>query len=109
MRLTLSNPGLISLAAGFTDNDSLPVEDVRALFNEILRSRRTGEPALQYGSTQGDLRLRELTSRHLGHLDHFPAGQWKRMAERMIITNGSQQLLYMVAEALCDPGDFVLV
>ena len=27
----------------------------------------------------------------------------------MIITNGSQQMLYMVTEALCDPGDIVLV
>ena len=29
--------------------------------------------------------------------------------ERMIITNGSQQMLYMVTEALCDEGDIVLV
>ena len=27
----------------------------------------------------------------------------------MIITNGSQQMLYMATEALCDPGDIVLV
>jgi 2-aminoadipate transaminase len=27
----------------------------------------------------------------------------------MIITSGSQQMLYMVSEALCDPGDIVLV
>ena len=27
----------------------------------------------------------------------------------MIITNGSQQMLYMITEALCDPGDIVLV
>lgn len=29
--------------------------------------------------------------------------------ERLLITSGSQQLLYMVSEALCDPGDIVLV
>jgi len=29
--------------------------------------------------------------------------------ERIIITNGSQQMLYMATEALCDEGDIVLV
>jgi len=31
------------------------------------------------------------------------------MPEKVIITNGSQQFLYLVTEALCDPGDIVLV
>ena len=30
-------------------------------------------------------------------------------ADRMIMSNGSQQMLYMVTEALCDEGDIVLV
>jgi 2-aminoadipate transaminase len=29
--------------------------------------------------------------------------------ERLLITSGSQQLLYMTTEALCDEGDIVLV
>src|SRR2546428_4738082 len=36
MQLALDHPHLISLAAGFTDNPSLPVEETRALLNEIL-------------------------------------------------------------------------
>jgi 2-aminoadipate transaminase len=107
MHAALSRPKLISLAAGFTDNSTLPVEISRKLLNEILRSPKTGQPALQYGITAGESNLRELTAKHLQKLDgghdhaHSP--------ERVIITGGSQQLLYMTLEALCDEGDIILV
>lgn len=109
MSAALGRPNLISLAAGFTDNESLPVSETRALFNEILRSPRTGQPALQYGTTLGDATLRRLTAEHMQRLDG--AGKHARAysPERMIITGGSQQLLYMVTEAMCDEGDIVLV
>ncbi|NBR88048.1 MAG: hypothetical protein EBT61_21580, partial [Verrucomicrobia bacterium] len=69
MSLTLGQPKLISLAAGFTDNASLPVSEARELLNEILSGPRTGQPALQYGSTAGDALLRELTAKRLTELD----------------------------------------
>jgi 2-aminoadipate transaminase len=109
MATTLSRPQLISLAAGFTDNESLPVKDVRRLLDGILRSPRTAQAALQYGTTPGDEGLRELTARHLRLLDGQPRLPRGYSPDRMIITNGSQQLLYMVSEAVCDPGDIVLV
>jgi 2-aminoadipate transaminase len=77
------------------------------LLNNILRSPKTGRPALQYGISAGENQLRELTAAHLQKLDgghnhaHAP--------ERTIMTSGSQQLLYMTLEALCDEGDIVLV
>jgi 2-aminoadipate transaminase len=107
MHKALSRPKLISLAAGFTDNSTLPVEISRKLLNDILRSSKTGQPALQYGVTAGAENLRQLTAKHLQKLDgghdraHSP--------EHVIITGGSQQLLYMTLEALCDEGDIVLV
>ena len=107
MKTALSRPRLISLAAGFTDNATLPVGLSRRLLNEILRSPKTGRPALQYGITAGENNLRRLTAAHLQKLDggrdraHSP--------ESVIITGGSQQLLYMTLEALCDEGDIVLV
>jgi len=108
MQLALSDPELISLAAGFTDSESLPVEEVRGLLGRLLRVRRSGRSALQYGSTQGDPELRLETARHLRRLDGggAPADDYAR---RMVVTNGSQQLLYITAEALCDTGDIVLV
>jgi 2-aminoadipate transaminase len=109
MELALSRPQLISLAAGFTDNESLPVKDARELLNEILKSRQGGQAALQYGTTAGDPVLRELTARNLRSADGVADSAKAFSADRMIITNGSQQMLYMVTEALCDEGDIVLV
>jgi 2-aminoadipate transaminase len=107
MQTALTRPKLISLAAGFTDNATLPVELSRKLLNQILRSPKTGQSALQYGITAGEMNLRTLTAKHLQKLDgghdhaHSP--------EHVIITGGSQQLLYMTLEALCDEGDILLV
>jgi 2-aminoadipate transaminase len=109
MSAALARPDLISLAAGFTDNESLPVAEARSLLHAICRSPRTGEAALQYGSTLGDPVLRQLTARHVQRLDRVRGRSDAYAPDRMIITNGSQQLLYMVTEALCDPGDIVLV
>ncbi len=107
MKTALARPKLISLAAGFTDNPTLPVRLSRRLLNDILRSPLSGQPALQYGNTAGEMNLRTLTAKHLQKLDgghdraHSP--------EHVIITGGSQQLLYMTLEALCDEGDLILV
>jgi 2-aminoadipate transaminase len=142
MHAALSRPKLISLAAGFTDNASLPVAEARAALNQVLRSPKTGRPALQYGSTTGDPVLRKLTAAYLRKLDFrassssfssssfvlepkprtsLRANASARQArtkdedektyspERLLITSGSQQLLYLTTEALCDEGDIVLV
>jgi 2-aminoadipate transaminase len=124
MQTALTRPRLISLAAGFTDNATLPVEISRKLLNDILRSPKTGRPALQYGITAGETNLRALTAKHLQKLD-LGGTPWRRpklemgrrhavppanySSERVIITGGSQQLLYMTLEALCDEGDIILV
>jgi 2-aminoadipate transaminase len=109
MHAALSRPKLISLAAGFTDNASLPLAGARAALNRVLRSPRTGRPALQYGITTGDPTLRRLTARHLQTLDGVTAHDKYHSPDRLLITSGSQQLLYMTTEALCDEGDIVLV
>jgi 2-aminoadipate transaminase len=123
MHAALSRPKLISLAAGFTDSASLPVAEARAALNQVLRSPKTGRPALQYGITAGDPALRKLTAEHLRKLDwggtpcRRPKNQGRRHAvppeiyspDRLLITSGSQQLLYLTAEALCNEGDIVLV
>ena len=108
MRLTLEHPKLISLAAGFTDNESLPVSQTLALLEQILGGKKPNPAALQYGSTVGEADLRRLTAHDLALLDGH-ADPETYSADRLLITNGSQQLLYMVTECLCDPGDIVLV
>ena len=107
MQTALTRPKLISLAAGFTDNASLPVAETRRLIDAILHTSKVGQPALQYGATAGDATLRELTAKHLHALDDKAGKAYA--ADRTLITGGSQQLLYMTLEALCDTGDIVLV
>lgn len=107
MAAALAQPKLISLAAGFTDNESLPVDAARELLRDLLKTRSSGEPALQYGTTAGDPRLRELTAKRLQAQDGV--NQEVCSPDRLVLTNGSQQMLYMLSEALCDPGDVVLV
>lgn len=118
MKLALDHPRLISLAAGFTDTESLPARETRGLLNEILGSRKRARAALQYGSTAGDPELRRLTAERLQELDAVASGakSFRRTGAkapyspgRTVITNGSQQLLYLVTECLCDSGDIVLV
>jgi 2-aminoadipate transaminase len=112
MKMTLDHPNLISLAAGFTDNETLPVKETRALFDRILGSARTGQSALQYGTTAGEAELRTRTVRRLQAQDGSAPGAGpatEYSPERLLVTNGSQQMLYILTEALCDPGDLVLL
>ncbi len=102
----LDHPRLLSLAAGFTDNHTLPVESVSAAV-EALRARGGSPEHLQYGATQGRRRLRELLSARTANQDALPPGAI--VPARTMAGNGSQQLLYLAAQVLCDPGDIVLV
>jgi|GEM_PF-6239153 len=82
MQTALTRPNLISLAAGFTDNTTLPVEISRKLLNDILRDPKIGQPALQYGITAGESNLRELTAKHLKKLDSESSSSSNKYRER---------------------------
>ncbi|MCX7886089.1 MAG: PLP-dependent aminotransferase family protein [Verrucomicrobiae bacterium] len=99
MKLALERPGLISLAVGFTDAGTLPTAEVGAIVRELSREPVRAQAALQYGTTAGLYELRCELARRCE----------RARPDEIIVTNGSQQLLYLVAEVLCDPGDIVLV
>ncbi|OHE87221.1 MAG: GntR family transcriptional regulator [Verrucomicrobia bacterium RIFCSPLOWO2_12_FULL_64_8] len=106
MAMALGNPDLLSLAAGFTDNRTLPVVEVAEAVAAL--ARRTGEPEyLQYGTNMGRPRLRQLLGEHLRRWE--PSLDPADSASRVFITNGSQQALYLAVQVLCDPGDIMLV
>jgi len=109
MKLTLDRPQLISLAAGFTDNETLPAKEVGRITHEILRRPKTARAALQYGSTIGLPQLRHQLLRRWQLQDQTTNHQSRITSDDVVITNGSQQLLYLVTEVLCDPDDIVLV
>src|SRR5687767_7244382 len=58
MKAALENPGLISLAAGFVDEESLPAAPTATALADLLGRPDTARVALQYGSTQGHPPLR---------------------------------------------------
>ena len=106
MTAALENPRLLSLAAGFTDNATLPVETFGAAVAAFTAAGGSPE-ILQYGTNQGRPRLRQLLAERLAR-EEGRAPSWAQ-ADRMIVTTGSQQALYLAMQVLCDPGDIVLV
>lgn len=117
MDQALSRPQLISLAAGFTDNPSLPVAETREIIEELLAKPRSARATLQYGSTIGVKSLREQTAERIMAADvaalkkptAYSLENSVYEADRILVAHGSQQLLYLLMEVLCDPGDIVLV
>lgn len=109
MQQAVQNPQVISLAAGLVDQASLPVDEVRLASARLLSDESQARQALQYGTTAGADRLRRILVAHLATLEGCRVDQLGVDAEQVILTTGSQQLLSLVAEALVDPGDVVLV
>lgn len=105
MRKTLEEEGMISLAAGFVDHQSLPAGPIRGLIDKLFACGDDCRRALQYGSTSGLQDLRSKLAERLeaeglpGPVD--PA--------HLVVTSGSQQLLFLVTDVLIDTGDIVLV
>jgi 2-aminoadipate transaminase len=101
----LANPQMLSLAAGFTDNRVLPVELVREATARL--DAVEGVTHLQYGMNRGRPALR---GEVVKLLKSYPQEEQLDLgSEEVIITNGSQQGLYILVQMLCDPGDIVLV
>jgi 2-aminoadipate transaminase len=108
MSRALAHPELISLAAGFVDQATLPAETTSRALAELLADPAAARAALQYGTTSGYPKLRgALLSRYLAG-ENLTASQGHLSVEQVILTAGSNQLLYLVAEVLLDPGDIVL-
>ena len=105
MASKLEHPELLSLAAGFTDNEVLPAEIVTRAVEAL--GEKMGRTHLQYGTNRGREGLRRAV-RDL--LRSYPGEDGLELDEKdVLITNGSQQALYIIVQMLCDPGDLVLV
>ncbi len=108
IRLALETPGLISLAAGLVDESSLPLEDVAAAAADVLGRPDTARAALQYGTTEGHLPLRQKVLAHVCAADGVRPAERNLTPDDVVVTTGSQQLLYLIGEVLLDPGDVVI-
>jgi 2-aminoadipate transaminase len=104
----LHNPGLINLAAGLVDPLTLPVEECAHITQRLFADSHRARTALQYDTTVGLRALRQKLVEHLAMLEGLPAAELGYSAEHIVVTTGSQQALYLVGDALIDPGDIVI-
>jgi 2-aminoadipate transaminase len=100
----MNDPGMISLAGGAPATEALPVDIVRAIAGDILKSDRRGVEALQYGNPQGLLGLREAVVSDL----LVPKGIEAR-PENILITSGGLEGINLLCQVFIDPGDVILV
>ncbi len=104
----IETPGLISLAAGLVDEASLPAAAVGEAVAAIMADPATARAALQYGSTQGLPALREKILAEVCTADGVRPAEGNLSPANVVVTTGSQQLLYLLGEVLFDEGDIVI-
>jgi 2-aminoadipate transaminase len=108
MHQALAHPELISLAAGFVDPQTLPIEPTQEALQVLLSDPRRAGAALQYGTTQGHRPLREQVLDRLLEADGRPQAEARLTIDQVVVTAGSNELLHVLADTLFDPGDIVL-
>ena len=99
LKLT-QRPEMISFAGGLPSPDSFPIEDIKRVTAEVLEEE--GRVALQYGTTEGDNKLRALLAER-----HKKDGL-NLTLENIMITTGSQQALDLCGKIFINRGDVVL-
>jgi 2-aminoadipate transaminase len=92
---------LISFAGGMPDSSLFPINAFRQVMNEVLRTE--GQALLQYSPASGYPPLRRYLADYL-----VRKGIIVSEAD-ILIVNGSQQGLDLVARTLLNPGDRVIV
>ncbi|MCD4818635.1 MAG: PLP-dependent aminotransferase family protein [Candidatus Cloacimonetes bacterium] len=100
LKLT-TQPGLISFAGGLPSPATFPTDKLKLVVDEVLDT--DCKAALQYGSTEGVIRLRELI------LENYLEQGLDINIHNISITTASQQGLDLLAKIFINPGDNVLV
>lgn len=95
------DPEIISFAGGLPNPRFFPVSDLAEAARKVLSS--DGASALQYATTEGYPPLREKIA------ERYAARGTRVRPEEVLILNGSQQGLDLVAKVFLDAGDEVLV
>ncbi len=94
-------PEVISFAGGLPAPEMFPLKEIREAFCQVLES---GDPSvLQYSTTEGHKPLREYIAARMREKGVEAA------PDNVLITNGSQQALDLIAKLFVNPGDIVLV
>jgi 2-aminoadipate transaminase len=95
-----ADPALISFAGGYPDGSLFPLTQLNDVFQTAIL--QNGATALQYTVSDGDPKLRaQLAAR-------ATAKRTPCAIDNILILNGSQQGLDLVAKMLVNPGDIVV-
>lgn len=96
----VKKPGMISFAGGMPAPEIFPVDQ---FFGGDTMMKAQGQEIMQYGTTEGDPRLRRF-------LAEWTAPRLGRVVtdKEMILTTGSQQALDLLGWAMIDKGDIVI-
>ncbi|MFF1377132.1 PLP-dependent aminotransferase family protein [Streptomyces sp. NPDC058308] len=96
-----ARPEVINFAGGLPAPGLFDAEGIAAAFRAVLDE--TPERALQYSTTEGEPALRAAIAQRTA-VRGLPTD-----ADDVLVTTGSQQALSLLATALIEPGDTVLV
>lgn len=96
------NPEMISFAGGLPNPDFFPIKEIEAATSEVFK--RYGAKVLQYSNSEGELELREFISKRYKQNNGIDIP-----ADNIIITNGSQQGIDLLAKVFLNSGDSVLM
>jgi 2-aminoadipate transaminase len=95
-----NNPEVISFAGGFPAPDLFPIEKMKEVVCEVLDE--DGAKALQYGETEGDLKLRKLL------VERYNKQGFNIDLKNLVIVTASQQGLDLVSKIFLNRGDKVV-
>ncbi|MER6628791.1 PLP-dependent aminotransferase family protein [Streptomyces sp. NPDC000987] len=96
-----ARPEVVNFAGGLPAPELFDADGVAAAFRAVLAE--VPERALQYSTTEGEPTLRAALAARTG------ARGLATDADDILVTTGSQQALSLLATALLEPGDTVLV
>ena len=96
------DPRALSFAAGSPREDLFPVAAMQAAFTTAIAEN--GAHLFQYQTAQGNPALRAKLAARIGKW-----GQVTTTADQVVLTNGGQQAIELVAKALLNVGDEVAV
>lgn len=96
-----TRPDIISFAGGFPNPETFPLEDLKHIMQEVLDT--SGNAALQYGSTEGLVALRQEISKLYKREEGLDIP-----VRNILITTASQQALDLVSRLFINPGDVIV-
>ncbi|ADL18773.1 Multiple substrate aminotransferase [Acidilobus saccharovorans 345-15] len=96
------NKKVLSLAGGLPGPEVFPKEELAAIASRVIEE--LGDSALQYSPTLGVMPFREAVA-------DFVRGKGVKVTDndRVAVTTGSQEAIYLLAMTLINPGDGIIV